>query len=114
MRRHYDPEVLTPFIRMMGVYPPGSAVELTDGRYALVVSVNSLRPLKPRIVIFEPRIPRAEAMVEDLEQLPTIGIRRSLKPLQLPRAVYDYLSPRKRLCYYFERARPNGESEVPT
>jgi putative nucleotidyltransferase with HDIG domain len=114
MRRHYDPEVLTPFIRMMGVYPPGSAVELTDGRYALVVSVNSLRPLKPRIVIFEPRVPRTEAMVEDLEQLPKLGIRRSLKPLQLPRAVYDYLSPRKRLCYYFERARPNGESEVPS
>lgn len=112
MRAHYDGEVLTSFIRMMGVYPPGSAVELTDGRYALVVSVNSLRPLKPRIVIFEPRVPRAEAMVEDLEQLPTIGIRRSLKPLQLPRAVFDYLSPRKRLCYYFERARPNGESEV--
>jgi len=112
MRPHYDSEVLTLFIRMMGVYPPGSAVELTDGRYALVVSVNSLRPLKPRIVIFEPRVPRAEAMVEDLEHLPTIGIRRSLKPMQLPRAVYDYLSPRKRLCYYFERARPGGESEV--
>jgi len=114
MRSHYDGEVLTHFIRMMGVYPPGSAVELTDGRYALVVSVNSLRPLKPRIVIFEPRVPRAEAMVEDLEQLPKIGIRRSLKPLQLPRAVFDYLSPRKRLCYYFERARPNGESEAAT
>ena len=112
MQRHYDKALLARFIRMMGVYPPGSAVELTDGRFALVVSVNSQRPLKPRIVIFEPRVPRAEAMVEDLERLPKLGIRRSLKPQQLPRAVFDYLSPRKRLCYYFERARPAGEDGV--
>jgi len=97
----------------MGVYPPGSVVELTDGRLALVASVNSSRPLKPRIVIFEPRVPREEALVEDLEQSPDLGIRRSLKPLQLPKAAFDYLSPRQRICYFFERARDTSPDSGP-
>ncbi|MFN3398668.1 MAG: HD-GYP domain-containing protein, partial [Sulfurimicrobium sp.] len=106
MRKQFDPKVLMLFIRMMGVYPPGSVVELTDGRYALVVSVNAARPLKPNVIIYEPRIPREEALVEDLEKAGELGIRRSLKPLQLPKAAFDYLSPRQRICYFFERALP--------
>ena len=105
MKHQFDSKVLMPFIRMMGVYPPGSVVELSDSRIALVVSVNSARPLKPNIVIFEPRIPREEALVEDLEHIPDLGIRRSMKPLQLPKAAFDYLSPRQRICYFFEHAR---------
>lgn len=105
MRHQFDNKVLMPFIRMMGVYPPGSVVELSDGRLALVVSVNAARPLKPNVVIHEPGVPRDEALVEDLEQAGELGIRRSLKPLQLPKAAFDYLSPRQRICYFFERAR---------
>jgi len=33
----FDPATLGAFIRMMGVYPPGSVVQLADQRYALVV-----------------------------------------------------------------------------
>ena len=53
--RHRHPGRLHP---MMGVYPPGSAVQLTDDRYALVVSVNSSRPLKPRVLVHERRAAR--------------------------------------------------------
>lgn len=94
---------LTAFIRMMGIYPPGSVVQLTDERYAMVVSVNSARPIKPKVVIHNPAIPRDEALVINLEHESDLCIHRSLKPLQLPKAAYDYLSPRKRLCYFFER-----------
>jgi hypothetical protein len=82
-------------------------VQLLDGRYAMVVSVNSTRPLKPRVVVHDSHIPRDEALVLDLEHLPGVGIKRSVKPLQLPRATLDYLSPRTRICYYFERAADN-------
>ena len=104
-KQKFDAAILAAFIRMMGVYPPGSVVMLTDGRHALVVSVNSSRPLKPRVLIHDPRVPRDEALVADLEDQPELGIRQSLKPVQLPRAVFDYLSPRQRMCYFFERAR---------
>lgn len=101
----------TLFVRMMGIYPPGSVVQLTDERFALVVSVNSARPIKPRVVIYDPLIPREEALVICLDAEPELGIRRSLKPLQLPKSAYDYLSPRKRLCYFFERGRESLPSE---
>ena len=103
-RDAFDATVLAAFIRMMGVYPPGSVLQLNDERYAIVVSVNSERPLKPSVVIHEPEVPADEALVVDLERHPAIGIQRALKPLQLPRAVFDYLSPRKRMCYFFERS----------
>lgn len=105
MKALFHGPTMSLFIRMMGVYPPGSVVQLTDERYALVVSVNSSRPLKPRVVVHDPHVPRDEALVVDLEDERDLGIRRSLKPLQLPRATFDYLSPRKRMCYFFERAR---------
>jgi putative nucleotidyltransferase with HDIG domain len=110
-KTRFDGAVLGAFIRMMGIYPPGSVVQLTDDRFALVVSVNSHRPLKPQVIIHQPEIPADEALIVDLEGTPELGIRRSLKPLQLPRAALDYLSPRERICYFFERARePSDEA----
>jgi putative nucleotidyltransferase with HDIG domain len=104
MKSRFDALTLSAFIKMMGVYPPGSVVELTDGRFALVVSVNSARPLKPRVVVHDARVAAEDALIVDLETQPDLGVRRSLKPLQLPRAALDYLSPRQRICYFFERA----------
>lgn len=104
LKTRFDGVALSAFIRMMGVYPPGSIVQLVDERYAIVVSVNSSRPLKPRIVVYEPGVSKHEALILDLEQAPGIGIRRSVKPASLPRAAMDYLSPRQRICYFFERA----------
>jgi putative nucleotidyltransferase with HDIG domain len=101
----FDTAILGAFIKMMGVYPPGSVVQLTDDRYALVVGVNSSRPLKPRVLVHDPKVPANEALVVELERAPNLGIRRSLKPLALPHAALDYLSPRPRVAYFFEPAR---------
>lgn len=102
LKTRFDGVALSAFIRMMGVYPPGSVVQLVDDRYAIVVSVNSSRPLKPRVVVHDPSVSRHEALILDLEKMPNIGIRRSLKPAGLPRDAMDYLSPRLRVCYFFE------------
>lgn len=103
LKTRFDAAALSGFIRMMGVYPPGSVVQLVDERYASVVSVNSARPLKPRIIVHEPGVPKHEALIVDLEHAPNIGIRRSLKPSSLPIAAMDYLAPRQRISYFFER-----------
>lgn len=111
LKAQFDTDTLNAFIRMMGVYPPGSVVQLVNGLYALVVSVNSARPLRPKIIVHDPDIPQDQAPILDLESLPAFGIRRSLKPSQLPRAALDYLSPRQRICYFFERAVEPPRSE---
>jgi hypothetical protein len=103
LKTRFDAAALSGFIRMMGVYPPGSVVQLVDDRYASVVSVNSARPLKPRVIVHEPGVPKHEALILDLEHSPHIGIRRSLKPSSLPTAAMDYLAPRQRISYFFER-----------
>ncbi|WP_325341899.1 hypothetical protein [Xylophilus sp.] len=59
----------------------------------------------------DPRVPMDEALILDLESRPDLGIRRSLRPAQLPRAARDYLSPRQRLSYFFEQASDAGSDE---
>lgn len=101
-RNRFDATVLNAFIRLMGVYPAGSLVQLTDDRFAMVVGVNSNRPLKPRVLVHEPQMPRSEALMLDLEQYPDLGIRRSLVAAKLPSAALEFLDPRPRVSYYFE------------
>jgi HD-GYP domain-containing protein (c-di-GMP phosphodiesterase class II) len=112
LKTRFDGVALSAFIRMMGVYPPGSVVQLVDERFAIVVSVNSSRPLRPRVVVHDPSVSRHEALILDLEHAPNIGIRRSLKPASLPRAAMDYLSPRQRICYFYEREIEPPPTEV--
>lgn len=104
-RSRFDTAILGAFIKMMGVYPPGSTVQLTDDRYAMVVAVNSSRPLKPRVLVHDAGVPRDEALIVDLEHTDGIGIRRSLRPQMLPTATLNYLSPRPRVAYFFEPAQ---------
>ncbi len=104
LRAQFDGPILGSFIRMMGIYPPGSVLEFLDGRHALVVSVNSSRPLRPRVIVYDRTVPKTEALILDLEQCPEISIRRSIKPSSLPSDALQYFLPRKRICYYFERS----------
>ncbi|MBP6394787.1 MAG: DUF3391 domain-containing protein [Giesbergeria sp.] len=113
LKAQFDGATLNAFIRMMGVYPPGSVVQLVNGLYGLVVSVNSARPLRPKVIVHDPDMPQEQAHILDLDILPALGIRRSLKPSQLPRAALDYLSPRQRICYFFERAVGLPRHEAP-
>ena len=103
-KKRFDTALLGAFIKMMGVYPAGSTVQLTDERFAVVVSVNSARPLKPRVLVHDPKVPREDALIVDIGEEPGLGIRRSIKPEQLPTATLHYLAPRQRVVYYFEPA----------
>jgi len=101
-RQYFDAGPLTTFIHCMGVYPPGTIVRLSDDTLGMVVSVNASKPLRPSILIYDPAVPKSEAIIIDLMTEPEINVATSLKPAQLPREVYDYLSPRKRTAYYFD------------
>ena len=110
-RSKFDVAILGGFIHMMGVYPAGSLVQLTDDRYAMVVQVNSSRPLKPRVLVHEPGVPRDEALLLDLECQRDLGIRRSLPLAKLPSAAASYLAPRPRVAYYFDSLHPLERSD---
>ena len=98
----YDAMLLAGLVRLLGVYPPGSTVQLTDDRYAMVVVVDPRQPLRPRLRVYEPGVPADELLSLDLRARPELGIRRSVRPRSLPGGVLERLSPRTRLAYYFE------------
>jgi putative nucleotidyltransferase with HDIG domain len=109
----FDSVILAAFVKMMGVYPVGSMVQLNDGRFAMVVAVSSTLSLRPSLLIHDPKVPRNEALIVDLAKCPQLSIRRSVKPLALPAEAMIYLSPRQRVSYFFEPLRaPEKESEV--
>ncbi len=101
-RGHLETKVLNTFIRCMGVYPPGTVVVLSNESLAMVVSVNSARPLLPTVLVYDPAVPREEAVLVELEQAQEVSIVRTVRPQQLPDAALDYLSPKARLAYYFD------------
>ncbi len=105
----FDPTALSIFIRCMGVYPPGTVVSLTDEIWGMVVSVNVNQPLRPVVLVYDPEVPRQEAILVNLEAETDLKIVRTCRSAELPRAVFDYLSPRQRITYYFnetETAKP--------
>jgi putative nucleotidyltransferase with HDIG domain len=104
-RAQFDGMVLTTFVRSVGIYPPGTVVALSNGTLGMVVSVNSSRPLKPTVLVYDPGVPKDSAVVVDLEQEPDVTVSSTLRPAQLPAEVFDYLSPRKRTTYYFNAER---------
>lgn len=102
-RSNFNPVCLTAFIRLMGVYPPGSVVQLSDDRIALVVAANASRPLKPTVLVFDESVPRDQALFLDLQTVPSVTVQRNLHSRHLSRAAFNYLSPKTQVSYFFER-----------
>lgn len=47
----FDAELAVEFIRMIGVYPPGSIVEMTNGEVGIVISTSRGSKLTPRVLL---------------------------------------------------------------
>ena len=97
--------MLQVFIRFMGVYPPGSIVNLSNGSIGMVISVSSKSPLKPAVLIYDPGVPKEEAMILDLDTLPDVTIDRSIRPSLLSPDIFAYLNPRQRATYFFDASK---------
>ena len=104
-KAQFNPQYLGMLIRLLGIYPPGSVVQLSNGQVGLVMSVNASRLLYPSVLIYDPRILPQEAAIIDLQQA-GLAIARVISPKRLPPAVFEYLNPRTRISYYFEQGQP--------
>lgn len=102
----YDKSLLGLLIRLLGVYPPGTIVQLSDGSLGLVVSPGPTS-LQPTVVLYTPELSRDEAPMVDLAAEPHLKIREAVRPNGLAAHVLDWMSPQRRLSYYFS-AEPSG------
>ena len=109
LRAKFDPRLLQVFVRCLGVYPPGTIVQLSNGVIGMVATINTAKPMKPMLVIYDPQIPKEEAILVDMETEVDVNIAKAIRPAQLSREIYNYLSPRKQVSYYFDASTPNKD-----
>ncbi|MFG0604471.1 HD-GYP domain-containing protein [Vibrio mimicus] len=97
----YHPENLSILVKFMGVFPPGTVVQLSNDMVGLVISVNAGNLLHPNVLIYDPSVPRSQAPIIDLADR-DIKIVNAILPNKLPDKVRDYLNPRSRISYFFD------------
>jgi putative nucleotidyltransferase with HDIG domain len=99
----YDHSVLTAFIANLGVYPPGTVVRLSDQRIACVVTINHKELLKPSVLVYDPEIPKEEALILDLME-EDLSICESCRQSELTPTILNYLNLSEYVTYYFDKA----------
>lgn len=98
---YFETELLNRFIRMMGIYPPGTFVRLSNGCVGLVMETDPNSLLRPLVMLYDAEIPRSEALVLDLAAA-ELAIEAPVNPETLPTETIEYLAPRGRVDYYVE------------
>jgi putative nucleotidyltransferase with HDIG domain len=112
-RPKFESRALQLLIRSLGVHPPGSIVQLSNEKFAIVTSVNPQKPLRPWILVYDETTPKEDAMMVNLEVETDLQILKSIRPSLLPPKVAAYLNPRKRVTYFFDgSSTASGESEA--
>lgn len=101
-KKAFDPVLLQLFVRAMGVYPPGSIVQLSDGRTGAVVSsAPADKRLSPKVMIYAAEVPRAQAIIIDLARDDSIKVERPLRLQERPAEELNYLLPRRNLSWSY-------------
>ncbi len=103
-------DAVSTLIHHLGVYPPSSIVELSDESIGVVCTTNVEDSLRPLVMLYAPEIPREEAIILDLAQETQLSIKKSRRPKELPREVWDYLNPRCMIQYFPVSGAQNSPS----
>ena len=97
----YKEENLNILIKFMGVFPPGTVVQLSNNMVGLVISVNASHLLFPNVLVYDPAVPRTQAPIIDLASK-DIKIVNAIHPSKLSEKIKEYLNPRSRISYFFD------------
>ncbi len=100
-KHHYSSDNLSILIKFMGVFPPGTVVQLSNNMVGLVISVNASSLLYPNVLVYDPTVPRTQAPIIDLADK-DLKIVNAIHPSKLPEKVSEYLNPRSRISYFFD------------
>ena len=89
--RLFQAPLVEQFIRTCGIYPTGSLVELSNGSVGVVMSVHSLKRLRPCVLLLldEDKRPLPEFGAVDLSEVQEDRQQRPLNiKCSLPRGAY--------------------------
>ncbi|HBC3411622.1 TPA: HD-GYP domain-containing protein [Vibrio parahaemolyticus] len=97
----YKEENLNILIKFMGVFPPGTVVQLSNNMVGLVISVNASNLLFPNVLVYDPSVPRTQAPIIELASK-DLRIVNAIHPSKLPDKIKEYINPRSRISYFFD------------
>ncbi|WP_084429284.1 HD-GYP domain-containing protein [Aliagarivorans marinus] len=98
----YAKFVIEALLKVMGIYPPGSFVQLSNGEYALVQSSNPKDKLRPVVIMLQ-----ADANFGDGALLALadgeVKVDKSVKVDQISKNLLKNYQPKEiRFCYFFD------------
>jgi HD-GYP domain-containing protein (c-di-GMP phosphodiesterase class II) len=103
--KQFDLQLTQLLIKVLGVYPPGSIVTLSDGTMALVISSEPSAALKPMVLPYEKgRVQEGVDMIalqQDERTISSIVLHEDLTPQQ-----EEFFGITKHACYYFSLQQP--------
>lgn len=97
----FSTEVVVALIHTLGVYPPGTAVSLSDGSFGLVLNINFKHRMKPLVLVYQHK-PAQQPRTVDLLSDPTVTILRAVPREELPRPIVDYLRLKRWTGYFIQ------------
>ncbi len=103
--KQFEGKFVQLLIKVLGIYPPGSLVKLSDGTLALVMSSEPSSPLKPTVLPYEKgRVSEGVDLISLEQDERTIsGI---VLPSELTSQQQEFFGITKYACYYFSLPNP--------
>lgn len=98
--RKLDADPLQIFIRMLGIYPPGTICRFVSGDIGVIMATDPEAPLHPEVILFDPAIPKHDAIIYKLGVDLDMQIEKTLRPADLDAEEFNYLNSRSRIQYY--------------
>ena len=96
----FDPRLLSMLIKLLGVYPPGTIVRLSDESHGLVVAPGK-DSLRPTVLVYNPEFAKQDAPTLHLAEVDELKVEEALQPASVPPSILHWLKPRERLSYFF-------------
>ncbi|MEY4267318.1 MAG: hypothetical protein RIS90_1853 [Pseudomonadota bacterium] len=96
----FDTAVLGHLIKLLGIYPPGTLVQLSDGSLGQVVGPGA-HSLKPKVLLYNRLTSKEEAQVLELDKTPDVKVTAAVHPASLPAEVRAWIKPEQPQVYFF-------------
>jgi len=93
-------DAVVALIRQLGVYPPGSLIQLNNQKIGIVTSVNFEHRLRPIILVYDEHGSSDEPIVLNLAEEVALSIACSIRPMDLAPKIRKALNPRKIISYF--------------
>jgi HD-GYP domain-containing protein (c-di-GMP phosphodiesterase class II) len=109
-RRQMLPEhVLVGLIHVLGIYPPGTFVLMSDQTFGMVIHSKSDSTTRPTVMIYEADSSAEHGLIVDLMEDQTLSIQKVLRPMDVPVSLREYWAAR-RVAGYFVHLKDESDA----